>query len=242
MKQSNTYLYCFSPPVMLATFLLEISFAIYILWRYQMTAITRLVVAILGFLAMFQATEYMLCGGFALQGGDWSRIGYAAITILPPLGIHLAYKLANKKTGLVVAAGYITAALFIGYFVFASHAISGHTCYANYATFSTSSGSSLIYGLYYYGWLMVGSYLSWKWAPKLDTHRRAALSALLLGYLALLVPTTAVNLIDQSTMAGIPSIMCGFAIILAFILVGRVAPESIALKQNTRPLKLRIPF
>ena len=241
-RAKSTALYCFSPPIMLLTFALEIGFAAYVLWRYKFTPITRLIVALLTFLAIFQGTEFLLCGGLALAGGTWSRIGYAAITMLPPLGIHLAYLLANKKPGILVATSYVSCAAFVVYFVFATQAISGHTCYANYVTFNTADGSLLPYTLYYYGWLFIGTLLTYKWASTLHKHRRAALYSLMGGYLALLIPTTTITLLWDETLAGIPSIMCGFAIILAGLLTFKVAPESIKLRRNTQSLRLRLPF
>lgn len=241
-SKKSLQLYCFSPPVMLATFAIEIAFAIYILWRYKFTPITRIIVSLLSLLAVFQGTEFLLCGGLALEGGTWSRIGYAAITLLPPLGIHLAYLLANKKPGILVALSYISAAMFMGYFAFATQAISGHTCYANYVTFNTADGSTLPYTIYYYGWLFIGTFLTFKWAPTLDKHRKAALYSLMAGYLALLVPTTTVTILWNDAMAGIPSIMCGFAIILAGLLTLKVAPESIKLKKTNHSLRLKLPF
>jgi hypothetical protein len=227
---------------MLATFAIEILFAAYVLWRYKLTPITRLIVALLGFLALFQGTEFLLCGGLAFSGGTWSRVGYASITMLPPLGIHLAYLLANKKPGIVVAAAYVTGAAFIGYFAFATQAISGHTCYANYVTFDTADGSTLPYTLYYYGWLFIGTFLTYKWAPMLNKHRKNALYSLMAGYLALLIPTTTVTILWNESMAAIPSIMCGFAVILAALLTLRVAPESVALRRNEHSLRLKLPF
>lgn len=216
---------------MLLTFTLEIGFALYTVWRYKSTPITRIIVLLLALLAVFQGTEFLLCGGLAIPGGVWSRVGYAAITLLPPLGIHLAYLLANRKPGLVVGLAYISCALFVAYFVFITQAISGHTCYANYVTFDTADGSTLPYTMYYYGWLFVGTSLAFKWAPELGKQRRAALYSLVAGYLALLVPTTAVTILWNDAMAGIPSIMCGFAVILAGILTFKVAPASIALRK-----------
>ena len=221
---------------MLATFAIEIGFAFYIVWRYKMTDITRLVVAILACLATFQTAEYMVCGGVGIQAGTWSKLGYAAITLLPPLGIHLVQKIAGKTNTYLTAAGYATAAAFIGYFVLATGAISGQTCYANYAVFDTHQASSLIYGLYYYGWLFVGVGLAWHYSLQSKRYR-GALRALALGYLAFILPTTTINLIDPSTLAAIPSIMCGFAVVLAFLLVGRVAPGTIALKDDARSLR-----
>jgi hypothetical protein len=177
-----------------------------------------------------------------VPGGTWSRIGYGAITLLPPLGIHLAYLLANKKPGMVVATAYLTCAAFFAYFVFVTQAISGHTCYANYVTFDTSDGSTLPYTLYYYGWLFIGTFLAFKWAPTLDKHRKAALYSLMAGYLALLIPTTTITILWNDAMAGIPSVMCGFAIILAGILTLKVAPESIKLKRHNHTWQFKLPF
>ena len=227
---------------MIVTFLLEILFAAYVLWRYKFTPITRLIVALLGFLALFQGTEFLLCGGLGVEGGIWSRIGYASITMLPPLGIHLAFLIAKKKPNWLVALSYATCAAFVAYFAFATQAISGHTCYSNYVVFDTSASSLIPYSLYYYGWLLAGTFLTYKWATELDSHRRSALYALMGGYLALLVPTTTVTMLWGETLAAIPSIMCGFAIILAGLLTFKVAPESVALRKNKRSLWKKLPF
>ena len=221
---------------MLATFAIEIGFVFYILWRYKMTAITRLVVSILACLAVFQAAEYMVCGGIGVQTGMWSKLGYAAITLLPPLGVHLVLKIAGKTNKYLTTAAYATASAFVGYFVLATGAISGQTCYANYAVFDTHAASSFLYSLYYYGWLFVGVGLAWHYSLQSKKHR-GALRAFALGYLAFILPTTTINLIDPDTISAIPSIMCGFAVILAFLLVGRVAPETIALKGQSRSLR-----
>jgi len=227
---------------MLATFLIEISFAAYVLWRYKMTTITKLVVSILTFLAVFQGTEYLLCGGLGVNGGTWSRVGYSAITLLPPLGLHLIHAVAGKRSKYLVPAAYLTAGAFIAYFTFGVQAISGYTCYANYAVFDTAtSGSSLFFGLYYYGWLLAGLGVALKFAnnaPKI----KPALYALMFGYLGFILPTATVNLIDPETLSAIQSIMCGFAVILAFVLVGKVAPESIAMKHPEKSLRIKLPF
>lgn len=229
---------------MLATLLFEVASAIYILWRYQLTTLTRLVVMILGCLAIFQGTEYMLCGGIGLDGGTWSRLGYSAITLLPPLGLHLAYTIAGRENKWLIRGAYVSAALFVTYFTFGINAISGHTCYANYVVFDGEhSGLSwAIYALYYYGWLFVGVWKAFRFASIYKKRVRSALLALAIGYLAFIIPTTAMNLVDRSTIAAIPSIMCGFAVVLAYALVMKVVPKSAAERITSLNFRLKLPF
>jgi hypothetical protein len=183
----------------------------------------------------------MVCGGMGLQASVWSRLGYSAITLLPPLGIHLVLTIAKKRNPLLLAATYTSAVVFVAYYTFATEAISGGTCYANYAVFNTHAASTIFYTLFYYGWLLVAVGMALYYASNVKEHAKA-LQAFALGYCAFIIPTSAVNIIDPNTISGIPSIMCGFAVILAFVLVGRVAPETIALKQTARPLRFRFPF
>lgn len=228
MKRSSTTLFCFSPPVMLATLLIEISAALYIIWRYQLTPITRIATAMLLCLATFQGAEYMVCGGLGIEPGLWSKLGYSAITLLPPLGIHLALTMTGKKNPLLVQGAYASAIGFIAYFAFFTGAISGHTCYANYVVFSGANVfASWVYAIYYYGWLVAGLALSFALAKhERRRHIKSALAWLGLGYLSFLLPTTLVNIVDPSTISGIPSIMCGFAVILAVLLTIRVVPDA----------------
>lgn len=234
-NKSGTYFYCFSPPVMLATFAIEVFFALYVILRYKTTSTSRLIVSILIFLAIFQGTEYMICGGLGVQPGTWSKLGYVSITMLPPLGLHLMHKLAGRRSSPIVGMAYASAAAFIVYFVFATQAVTGATCYANYAVFDTAKGSSLLYGLYYYGWMFTAIVLGTYWSRTMKPEMQPALYALVFGYLAFIVPTTTVNIIDPATIAGIPSIMCGFAVILAFVLVAKVSPEALQPERESLP-------
>ena len=215
---------------MLATFVFEILSAFYILFRYKQTRTANLIIAILICLAIFQVTEYMLCGGFGLTGSLWSKIGYLAITMLPPLGLHLAYSIAKSKSRRLVPLAYLTSLVFLIYFAFYTQVISGHTCYANYVVFESQANllPPILYASYYYGWLLIGAATCLRLARRLkNKHLSSALVALAAGYASFILPTTTVNIIDPSTIDGIPSIMCGFAVILAAVLVAKVAPESL---------------
>jgi N-terminal 7TM region of histidine kinase len=217
LRKYQGKLYCFSPPVMLATFFIEVALAGYAMWRYKLNRTSRLFVAMLGFLAIFQLAEYMVCGGIGVSAMNWARIGYVAITMLPPLGIHLAYSLAGKTNRTVVGLMYLLAASFIGYFLFASEVFTGSQCLGNYVIFQLGSLAAGLYIVYYYGLLLLSIGLSLQFASSVRPKQRRALHAFTAGYVLFMLPTTIVNTIDPATIAGIPSIMCGFAVLLALV-------------------------
>lgn len=220
---------CFSPAVMLATFFIEIGLAIYTIWRYGLTKVSRLAVLILVCLAVFQFAEYNVCeGALGLDSLSWSRVGYVAITLLPPLGLHLAMTLADekrKKKNIATFIAYASAAIFVLLFAFSSWSITSQACLGNYVIFQTTPHTTTLFAIYYYGWLLVGTIYAWLTAKSLVRHKAVALRALSVGYLSFLLPTTTANIIDPATIHGIPSIMCGFAVLLAIIIVGEVLPQ-----------------
>jgi hypothetical protein len=210
---------------MILTFLLEIGFAAYVFFRHKLTPVSRLAIAVLVGLAIFQLAEFNVCeGAWGVDSLTWARIGYVAITLLPPLGIHLATKLAGKDQPIFIGIAYASAAVFAVIFLFVGHGMSAQECLGNYVIFSIASWSVIPYTIYYYGWLVVAVAYSIYWAMRKKGAIRSALLALAIGYLAFIIPTTAVNIVDPSTIAGIPSIMCGFAVILALLLAIKVVP------------------
>jgi hypothetical protein len=220
-------LYCFSPPIMLATFAIEIICALYVLLRYKLNPVTRLAASVLVGLAVFQLAEYNVCeGSWGVDSLTWARIGYVAITLLPPLGLHLATRIAGQKQPLLVGLAYASAAVFAFIFLFVGHGMQSQECLGNYVIFAIAPWAVVPYTMYYYGWLMVTVGYALRAAQNSSVALiKKALYALALGYLAFIIPTTAANIVDPSTVAGIPSIMCGFAVILAIILTGFVVPN-----------------
>lgn len=209
---------------MIATFIIEIVLAAYVLWRYKLTETTRLVMLILVFLAIFQLAEFMICGGMGMDGIAWARVGYVAITLLPPLGIQLAYTIAKKRPDAIVWFSWASAVAFIFFFSFVTQSIMEHVCQGNYVIFDVAPGSVWAYALYYYGLLLTGIWLCLKWASGVSKKQAKALQALAVGYGTFIIPATTVNIIAPETLNGIPSIMCGFAVLLAFVLVFWMLP------------------
>lgn len=227
----QTTLACFSPLVMLATFIFEILAGVYIVWRYKLSAVSRLAVLILIALATFQLAEYNICEtALGLSSLDWARVGFVAITTLPPMGIHMAAAIAGQASRLkwLIASAYALGAVFATLFMTVGRGMQGgDECLGNYVIFHVSPATMDWYTLYYYSLLLVGVGLSVYLAKRTkQSSRRLALYWLAAGYMAFIIPTTTVSIIDPSTMAGIPSIMCGFAVLLAAVLVARVVPLS----------------
>ncbi len=224
----QTTLACFSPPVMIATFLIEISLAVYVIWRYKLDRVTRIAAGILLTLATFQLAEYNVCeGSFGLTSLDWARVGFVAITLLPPLGIHLAMAMAGqlRRFRWALIGLYSIAAMFIISLMYVSHGLQGDVCLGNYVIFEVAPMTMSLYALYYYGLLLFGIWLALYFGQNArNIQARTAQYALIIGYLSFLVPTTTVNLLDPSSITGIPSIMCGFAVLLAIVLCGYVLP------------------
>lgn len=210
---------------MLATFIIEISLVVYTLWRYGLNAITRVAMAILVCLAVFQLAEYNVCeGAWGIDSAGWARVGYVAITLLPPLGINLIARLSGDKKRWPLYASYGAGLLFIGYFLLATNGIEAEACLGNYVIFAQGHNTGYAYGLYYYGLLIASIGYAALRAKTANRGTKKSLHALIIGYILFMVPTTVVNLIDPTTLAGIPSIMCGFAVSLALILAFAVLP------------------
>ncbi len=219
--------YCFSPPVMIATFAIEIILAIHTVVRYKMSAVTRLAASMLICLAVFQLAEYNICeGSLGLDSANWARLGFASITLLPPLGIHLATKLAKDKQPVLVLGAYTMAAAFISFFLFIGHGVTGPACMGNYVIFKIANGAGGLFSTYYYLLLVVAVVYAGRKAKEMkQAHKARALNALSVGYLAFMLPTTAINFVNPETVRAIPSIMCGFAVVMALFIAGEVLPQ-----------------
>ncbi len=215
---------------MLATFIIETALAVYTIVRYKLDVLSRLTVLMLLGLAVFQLCEYHVCGGWGVRASEWSRAGYVAITLLPPLGLHMLHVLAGKPKRRLVAFAYLTMTAFIAYFTVVPHVFNGYACTGNYVIFQIGTRPAIAYGAYYYGWLLTAILLGVRWSVQLKSKGKKAKShmfaiqALVLGYLIFLVPTALANSVKPETRRGIPSIMCGFAVLFALILALYILP------------------
>lgn len=231
--RSKNALYCFSPPVMLATFIIEIGLLAYVIVRYKMTPVVRAASAMLLFLAVFQLAEYNVCSGDGALTGQWSRIGFVAITFLPVLGLHLVQLIARRPNRKLTLVAYATAAVWAVVFGTSDWAFAEQVCGGNYIMFHLRDNIDLFYSVYYYAWLLAGLALIVRFWRTRSKQIRLSLRWLAAGYLIFLLPTATVSLLFPETTAGIPSIMCGFAVIFAVILTAAILPHAVR-KQDRR--------
>jgi hypothetical protein len=219
-------LYCFSPPVMLVTLLFEFVGAIYTVYRYRLNRVGRLITIGLLALGTFQLSEYLICEVTFLPDLTWAKVGFVAITLLPPLGVHLTSAIAGKRNWSLLALIYVLAAAFVIYFGYVSDSLMSQVCAGNYVIFTMNPASRWWYAAYYFGLLLLGICLSLRFARRTSDQRvRQALIALTIGYGTFIIPTITVNLLQPETISAVPSIMCGFAILLAIDLIGFVLPR-----------------
>jgi hypothetical protein len=227
MNTKKLKLACFSPPVMIATFFIEVFLAVFTLWRYKSMRMGYLVAVALVSLSVFQIAEWMVCeGAFGLSSYQWAQIGYIAITLLPPLGIHIGMEIRGKYNPVILGLSYFMAISFVVYFLAVTGGIAADVCLGNYVIFDMAPSAVRVFSVYYYAWLLVGlGSALWFAKQEKDMHIASALRGLAVGYVSFILPVTVANLIDPTTIRGIPSIMCGFAVIFAIILVQWVVPQ-----------------
>jgi hypothetical protein len=214
---------CFSPEVMIVTFVIEIILALYVFLKNRRFSHNLLIVSILVFLGTFQLAEYMIC-----RGSDalfWSRIGLFAITFLPLLGFALIANIRNKDKKFILL-GFLCTLAFLTYFIFVPETLGGAVCGGNYVILNINSTIHMFYGYYYFGLLLFGIWAAYQGIneEKKDKRSRAALLWMIIGYLSFILPLSLVYIFVEQARNGIASIMCGFALVFAFILTFKVAP------------------
>ena len=220
--------FCFTPLVSLTTFAIEFAFAFYTLIKYRKTLFGKLAITTLIFLGIFQLAEYNICKvGYV---ASWTAIGYMAITFLPVLGVHMI-SLMTKKT-FWVPIGYVIAAITDLAMIFTIKLFSTPSCPGNFVIFNSPvSIFNVAYRIYYYGFIAIGLLMLCKAIIENQKNKKIAVW-MILGYASFLIPTMVVYIYEKTTRVAVPSIMCGFALLFATILVAKILPEFDKLKNN----------
>ena len=228
-RLNKNTLYCFSPLVMLATVIIELCLAMYVFWRIKPSRLKLLIVFTIALLAAFQAAEFFVCSHYSIGAVNIaSRLGFVAITFLPPLSIHIANETTGRRNNWAIIACYIPAFVLALIFCILPNTISSTMCTGRYVIFQLEGALNYIYPIYYFGLLfgILGTSFHLLNKEK-NQKKRHALIWLMIGTLSFMVPTGIVYWVVPDSAYTIPSVMCGFAVIYAFILTTKVAPVAV---------------
>lgn len=209
---------------MVATFLIEVSLALYTVIRYKFNAKNRSILALLLCLATFQIAEYFVCTDTTIAINA-SRAGYVAITFLPALGLYLMSLLTVPLSRFMNISTFLLTWFVAAYFLVTPNVFTSYVCTGNYVIFQLGHVPSFLYGLFYYALLamaIVRGILFLVQQPGAKTED--AVHWLLAGYAVFMVPVAILTVLHPDTRQAIPSLLCGFAILLAIILGARIAP------------------
>jgi hypothetical protein len=206
---------------MIATAVIEASLLLWLVLRRLWSPLFIQVLFTLFCLSVFQFVEYQTC----TVGSNLMlvRLGMVAITFLPALGWHMVTMIAKSKVG--VAMGYVLAGLISIMFLVVTQSVMQAKCTGNYVIITGALPIKDVFGLYYTFYLVAALLFGYNFLNHSKDHRRRlTMLWLMIGYLSFMLPMALVYLVSPQARAGVPSIMCGFAVLLAFILAFGVAP------------------
>jgi hypothetical protein len=208
----------YSPTLSVFTAAFELILAVWI-WRGGgERAIKRPLVLMLGLLAGYQLLEVLVCqsGGSPML----SRLAFADIVWLPPVGIWLIVRLAQPaspwparvaKALLGLTGAWTLAVLTVPDFLTVT------VCQAVFATYHTDL--PLMYDLYgvFYDLGLMGLVFSGLAAAAFceDAHRRRLIATFVAGNLAFILAALMTMVTVPATRGASPSILCHYALSLA---------------------------
>jgi hypothetical protein len=122
--------------------------------------------------------------------------------------------------------GSLIAGLFVLYFIFAPRNDVSSFCGGNYVIFTGPSALYEFFGAYYFGFLILSIWQSVTARHKTkSTLFQSILKWIVIGYLSFMLPLIIVYTIYAPARVAVASIMCGFAVIFAFILTFEIVPK-----------------
>ena len=163
----------------------------------------------------------------------WAYIGFAAINLLPAMGLDLV---ADKSRKIWGSFGYLLSLAMIAA-IFYFGMIQSAVCGSNYVIFSMNFAATASFTAYYLGLLLWGIVIGMQnyfRARRVSGSQKTRFFFwVIVGYVSFLFPTGVVYLASSRARLGAPSIMCGFAVLFAFILFFKILPALLFLKATS---------
>jgi len=178
-------------------------------------------------LAGYQFSEVAVCAN--PDNLIFSRLAFFDITWLPPLSLWLAYQLSPWKGGWlkIISLGYFAAGLGFAVWIIAdSHVVTKSVCQLVLARYTHPNPFDTAYGIFYHTGLAVLIFATAAGtAYSKDEILRKHLANLQTGVLGFILLSFAVRILTKEPEGMFPSVMCHFALVLAFSMCFMVIRE-----------------
>ena len=207
---------CFTPIVSFLTFAIELVMSIWVFTRNPKKPLYKVAALILFFLGAYQFSEFGLC-----TFNDkffWARFGFIIYTMLPALGVHLAYALKGSRKKIWQV--YILPVLFIAIAAIDSSFVKSAECAKYFVknSFNLSPFLTRSYFLYYGSFIVAACVLLIDFILEENNRKKRRIYVLgLLAALSFTLPTFVFVLMLPSFNIYFPSILCHFAIFFAIM-------------------------
>jgi len=211
---------CFTPAVSLSIAIVEFILATVLLLAFPKTTLRDFSSVLIYILGFYQFAEFMICT--SSNPFLWARLGFAAYTLLPAIGLNTALRFVNRKPNYFLI--YSIPAIFC-IFALCFPIIISTNCQPSFVEVhslfnqANSSLNTLLFSVYtaYYFLFIVAScslfYLNFR-ADKNKIKKRIDLIEIL-GVLLMTVPTIVFIIIFPYLGARWHSVLCAFAVFVA---------------------------
>lgn len=214
---------CFSSTISLTTAIIEFALATILLLFFKKSVSRNFFIVIIYLLGFYQLTEFMLCS--STNPEIWALIGFVTYTFLPAIALHGALKFLNKKANLPLI--YVLPILAASVAILTPGFIISASCSKVFVSVNTMidfSSSFLVnalswtYILYYPGFILLALLILYKnYLKQRNKTKRKIEVAWMLGVLLMTLPALIFILIFPALGRTFPSVLCGFALLVAVI-------------------------
>jgi prolipoprotein diacylglyceryltransferase len=108
-----------------------------------------------------------------------------------------------------------------------------YVCTGNYVFFQITGLETFYYSIFYFGLIILSVFRGLKFIeqnPK--SEKNLAIKWFVAGYALFIIPTGIFILVLPDASRGVPSVLCGFAILMALVLALKVAPLKLIKKND----------
>jgi len=204
---------CFTPIVSLSTAIVEFVVATAILVFCRKSLINRFFPLLIYILGFYQFTEFMLCT--SNYPFFWAKMGFITYSFLPAVGLHFIMKLTSRKCNYITL--YMVPVIFSLTALINPDFIIESTCTTFFVIVTKDLFNSLfsyIYGLYYFGFILLFCYFLFNsFNKEKDQLKRKLYAVIFAATLITLLPALVLFLIFPAFKVMFPSVYCEFSVL-----------------------------